>query len=761
MLFLPLLLSLSLCAATSDRRLLLNTYCTGCHNAKLKSGNLALDTVDTEAIAANTAVWERVVRQLSTGQMPPPNLPRPDAARAKEFVHQLIDSLDRAAAANPNPGVTMPHRLNRLEYSNAIRDLLALDTQPGLQLPVDESGNGFDNMADLLSISPALLERYISAARSISRLVIGDLKLTPAEETYGNGRGQKSAAERDQLPIGAAGGLALRHYFPLDAEYEIRIQLGNNSDGEQKTPYRLRLPVKAGLHSVSATFLAENARAEIALRPTGRRFGPDANPSSEAPAEMDLRIQGVSVKRFQVPRRGGNVTGVGSIVIGGPHNITGRGDTSSRAKIFSCRPAKPTDETPCAQSIVANLAPRAFRRPVDDRDLRPLLRFYQQARERGEDFDNAIGASLQALLVSPDFLFRVERNPKGAQPGSVHRVNDYELASRLSFFLWSTIPDDELLQLAAAGKLKDPAVVRAQLRRMTADSRSDTLITNFGAQWLYLRTLAGVKPDPDVFPAFDEDLRQAFLRETELFLASIFREDRSVLQLLEADYTFANQRLAAFYGIPNVYGTHFRKVALSDRNRGGLLGQGSILTVTSYPNRTSVVQRGKWILDNLLGTPPPPAPADVPEFPVKAKDGRKLSMREAMEVHRSNAVCASCHARMDPIGFALENFDGVGQWRSQDAGDTIDARGKLPNGSEFQGPAGLKKLLLERHREEFVQNVAAKLLMFALGRGLEPYDQPAVRLIAAKAAREDYRMTAFLSAVVESVPFQMRRTSEK
>ena len=514
---------------------------------------------------------------------------------------------------------------------------------------------------------------------------------------------------------------------------------------------------------MSAAFLLESAKPEVALKPTGRR-GPPAGAGGApklAPAELDLRLDGVSIKRFQPPQRAG-APEVGSVTIAGPYQPTGRGDTPARARIFTCRPTgAAASEEPCARAIVSTLARRAFRRPVTASDVNPLLALYRQSRQDGADFDDSIGTSLQAMLVSPDFLFRIERDRKGAAPGSPQRLNDHELASRLSFFLWSSIPDEELLKLADQGKLSNPAVRKAQLERMIQDPRSDAFISNFGSQWLYLRTLTAAKPDADIFNNFDDDLRFAFRRETELLLTSIFRNGDSALDLLTANYTFLNQRLAQHYQIPNVYGSHFRRVELHDSPRGGLLGQGSILTVTSYPNRTSVVQRGKWILENLLGTPPPPPPADVPELQAKAKDGRKLSLREAMQEHRANAVCNSCHGRMDPIGFALENFNAVGEWRDEDAGVRIDAKGKLPNGSQFDGPAGLKNLLLEKHRDEFVQTVAEKLLTYALGRGLEPYDRPTVRAVTARAARENYRLPAFIAAIVESTPFQMRSTSEK
>lgn len=761
-LYLLLALTALTAGAQTASRALVTQYCVTCHNQKLKTANLSLEGLDPANPAAHAAVWEKVIRQVRGKQMPPAGLPRPDEAASAMFTKSLADALDRAAAMNPDPGATRPHRLNRIEYSNAIRDLLALDIQPGNQLPVDESGNGFDNMADLLAMSPALLERYMSTARTVSKLAVGDLNTIPAEAAYGTGaRGQSKGQNPDDFPFGASSGTAFRHYFPVDAEYEIRIKIAGGGDEDASNVYKVRIPVKAGLRPVSAAFLRESARAEVAMRTMGRR-PPAAGAAAPTvkPAELDLRLDGVSIKRFQPPQRAG-APEVGQVIVAGPYKATGRGETPSRARIFVCRPASAAEEAACAKKILAGLTRRAFRRPVTDADVNPLLNLYRQARTDGADFDEGIGTALQAMLVSPDFLFRVERDRKGATPGSSQRLDDYELASRLSFFLWSSVPDDELLKLAGEGKLKDPAVRAAQLARMLEDPKSEAFIQNFGGQWLYLRTLSQAKPDADIFASFDEDLRFAFRRETELFLASILRNHDSVLDMLAANYTFLNQRLAEHYKIPGVYGAHFRRVELHDSPRGGLLGQGSILTVTSYPNRTSVVQRGKWILENLLGTPPPPPPADVPELQAKAKDGRKLGLREAMELHRGNGICASCHGRMDPIGFALENFNAVGEWRDEDAGNRIDAKGKLPNGAEFDGPAGLKKLLLDQHRDEFVQTVAEKLLIYALGRGLEPCDRPTVRAITARAARENYRLTAFVSAIVESTPFQLRRTSEK
>jgi hypothetical protein len=720
----------------------------------MKAGGLVLTGLDVTRAGDDAPIWEKVLRAVKTGQMPPPGLPRPNAAAADAFTKELAAALDRAALAKPNPGAPMPHRLNRMEYSNAIRDLLALDTQPGLQLPVDESGFGFDNMADLLSMSPSLLERYLSVARMVTRQAIGDMSMLPEVATYGSTvRSQRKAPSTEEVPVGAANGIAFRHYFPLDAEYEIRIDLaGTTGEGAPPTPFKLRIPVKAGLHHIAVTFLRESPKPEVALRTFGRTFGPPPRTPADKPGEMDLRIDGVSVKRWQAPQRG-VAPDVALTKIDGPFNATGPGSTPSRAKIFICT----THDDACATSILTNLAGRAFRRPVTAADIRPLFNFYKT----GPNFEAGIANALHAILVSPDFLFRIERDPKGVAPSANYKLSDYELASRLSFFVWSSIPDDELLSLAAQGRLRDNAVLKAQLHRLIDDPKSDALIQNFGGQWLFLRTLANAKPDSDIFSTFDENLRAGFQRETELFLTNIFRNRRSVLELLDANYTYLNQQLAEHYGVRGVYGPHFRRVELPDRNRGGLLGQGSILTVTSYPNRTSVVQRGKWILENLLGTPPPPPPADVPELQAKNKEGRKLSLREAMELHRTNAVCASCHGRMDPIGFALENFDGVGAWRDEDSGVPVDANGKLPNGARFQGPGGLKSLLLEKHRDEFIHTVVEKLMTYALGRGLEARDKPTVRMIARKAAADEYRMSAFLDAIVESPQFQMRRSSGK
>ena len=736
------------------RRTFVNRYCATCHSQNLKTGGVVLQGLDAAQPAEQAGDWERLLRKVRSGQMPPPGLPHADAATTTAFITNLEADLDAAAARKPNPGAPLPHRLNRVEYGNAVRDLLALDVNAGSTFPVDESGSGFDNMGDLLSMSPALLEAYLSAARRLSKLAVGDLKTIPAETRVVNARGSRPPAS---MPIGSRGGTSVTHYFPVDGEYLIRAELTGGGEDEGSAPKEeLRIPVSAGLHTIVATFLRESARPEISAPATGRRGpAPSGGRAPNPPAVLDIRLDGAKLKRYEIAARGGAPPDVTALVIGGPYKVTGRGDTPSRARIFTCRPATQTAEAACAATILSSLTRRAFRRPVTDGDWKPLLRFYEKGRLAG-DFDNGIQTALEALLVSADFLFRVEREPRGALAGSVYRLGAVEMASRLSFFLWSSIPDEELLK----ADLRNPAVLKAQTARMLSQPASDALIRNFAGQWLQLRTLENLKPDADIFNTFDENLRAAFREETELFVASIFREDRSIFDLLQVDYTYLNQRLAEHYKIPNVYGNHFRKVLLPpDSERGGLLGQGSILTVTSYPNRTSVVQRGKWILENLLSTPPPPPPAGIPELKPKSKDGHAVTLREALEIHRDNPSCAGCHSRMDPIGFALENYDGIGAWRTHDAGAPIDSRGKLPGSPEFSGPAGLKKLLVAARRDEFAETVAEKMLTYALGRSLEPYDRPAVRTIIKKAAGDDYRMSAFVNAVIDSMPFQMRKVS--
>jgi mono/diheme cytochrome c family protein len=756
-------------ASQAQSQALVNQYCAVCHNQKLKSGGISLAGLNLSDIDGNSSTLEKVLRKVHSGEMPPLSMPRPDASTARAFTQWLQDELDRGAAAHPNPGRPTIHRLNRTEYSNAVRDLLALDIKPGAMLPPDDTGYGFDNIGEVLSLAPVLIERYMSVARTVSRLAVGDEAVKPESVEF---RPPKNSRRRerssDDLPFDSAGGLSVSYRFPLDAEYVVRIKLAPAAgfDGPQETnSLELRLPVKAGTRNVGVTFPRQEAFPELiagGLRGAAPVKVTQQPPTPSPALFADLRLDGARLKSYDLPE--GAAAAVVSMTISGPYNIAGPGDTPSRDKIFICRPAAAKDEEPCAEKIISALAHRAFRRPISGSDVKPLLAFYERGRREGT-FENGVEMALRAMLVSPDFLFRIERDPAGLASGSVYRVNDYELASRLSFFLWSSIPDDELLNLAKQGKLAEPAVVSGQVSRMLDDDRSKSLESNFAGQWLYLRNLAQVKPDPDDFPEFDFSLRQSFERETELFFSDILHSDRPVTDLLDSKFTFINQRLGEHYGISNVYGSQFRRIAVTDPNRGGLLGQGSILTVTSYPNRTSVVQRGKWILENLLGAPPPPPPPEVPNLKPHGEDGSLLTMRQQMEQHRSNAVCAACHSRMDPLGFALENYDGVGKWRTKDAGHVIDASGKLPDGTQFDGMPGLKQLLLTSRREDFVQTVAERLLTYALGRGLETYDRPAVRRIVREASGHDTNapspsFRALIDAIVKSVPFQMRRTPE-
>ena len=750
-------------------RAVLDRYCVTCHNQELRTAGLMLDRMDVQNIGESAPMWEKVLSKLEAGAMPPVGMPRPDKPTADSLVTWLESELDNAAAANPNPGRPAVHRLNRVEYTNAVRDLLGVDIDGVSLLPADDAGYGFDNIGDVLSVSPLLMERYMAAARKITHLAIGNLDTRPHQQTYDVHRflAQENRMS-EALPFGSRGGIAIDHFFPLDGEYLIKIRLkrdfsGNNILGisephqldvrldgarielfrvggeQQSNPaeyvrtadreLEVRLPVEAGRRLVGVTFVKETSMPEGVLRPRLAGIGRD-HPVS-----------------------------VGSVTIGGPYHPRGPGETRSRRRIFACRPAVPEEEEPCAREILSRLARRAYRRPVTDQDVQILLNLYRETRS-SRGFEAGIGMALRAMLVSPEFLFRVERDPEKVAPDRAYRISDLGLASRLSFFLWSSIPDDPLLDLAAAGRLKDPRELEDQVGRMLGDARSQALVSNFAGQWLYLRNMRSAAPDPAAFPSFDENLRQAFQRETELFFESMLREDRSVLDLLDADYTFVNERLARHYRIPNVYGSHFRRVTLEDQERRGLLGQGSILTVTSYPNRTSPVLRGKWLLENILGTPPPPPPPNVPALKDRGKDGEALSVRQRMEQHRANPACASCHARMDPLGFALENFDGIGRWRTTSEANTpIDASGMLPDGTRFQGPVGLREILLDR-REQFVTTVTERLLTYALGRGVEYYDAPAIRRIRREAAPNDYRWSSLISGIVKSTPFQMRRSRE-
>ena len=793
-------------------RAVIDKYCVTCHNQQRKTAGLMLDQMDIEHVADRADVWEKVIRKLRTGEMPPKGMPRPDNAASSGLASYLEHSLDEAAAVSPSPGWVPVHRLNRTEYANAVRDLLALEIDSRTLLPADDRDQeGFDNIAGVLSLSPALMEAYMNAARTISRMAISDSGIVPVFETTSLVRAvdQEDRMSED-LPFESRGGLAIRYHFPLDGEYVVKIRLMR-----QLYYYLIGMgfPHQLEVRVDGARVKVFTVGGEAKGRPSPETFvGNIISPDSSWETYMHDADAGLEA-RFQV-KAGTRVVGISfldghledegvaqppqtdydsmlnahydgnpsveSVAIGGPYNPGGHGDTATRRKIFVCYPkgggasgaargdgapqaeresggkGPPdlTDEDSCARNILSTLGRRAFRRPLTDEDLQDLLGFYRAGRKDG-DFDNGIQRALERILADPDFLFRIESAPEGVK-AAAYPLSDLDLASRLSFFLWSSIPDDELLEVAGRGKLKDPAILTQQVHRMLADPRSKALVENFADEWLKVRELAGVTPDPHLFPEFNENLRSAFRQETELFVESQFREDRSVFELLTANYTFLNEQLARHYGISNVYGSHFRRVTLSDSHRFGVLGQGSVLTVTAYPNRTSPVLRGKWLLDNILGSPPPPPPPDVPALKDNGENGRMLSMRQRMEEHRKNPVCASCHVRMDPLGFALENFDAIGRWRTADSGAAIDASGSLPDGAEFQGIEGLRDLMA-RHRDEFASTFTRKLLTYAVGRAVEYYDQPAVRKILREAAADNDRWSAIILGIVKSVPFQMRR----
>ena len=772
--------------AAAQFRKVLDRYCVTCHNEKLKTAGLMLDKADVGNVPAGAEVWEKVIRKLRTSAMPPAGMPRPDQATYDSFATYLETAVDSAAAANPNPGRPSIHRLNRAEYANAIRDLLAVEIDVGSLLPADDSGYGFDNMADVLSISPMLLDRYMSAAGKIGSLAIENAASRPAIETYDlPGYLLQDGRMSEDLPLGSRGGIAIRHFFPLDGEYVLKIllQTGNGDavrglaephqlevrlDGARIKLFTFGGEHKGGLEklegksperSTDAGQLANGSmEVRFAAKAGDRLVGVDFLDETSVP-EGVLRPATAGYQVRTKPIEEGNPA-VGSVSIGGPYNVAGTGETASRRRIFVCRPTGSADEEACAKRILSTLARRAYRRPVTDRDLSGPLTSYKTGRSAG-GFESGIRMALEGMLASPKFLFRVERDPPNADPNSAYRISDLELASRLSFFLWSSIPDDQLLDLAARGKLRDPAVLEQQVRRMLGDARSKALVSNFAGQWLLLRNVRSASPDEWTFPDFDENLRDALEKETDLFLESMLREDRPLMQLLSANFTFVNERLARYYGIPNVYGSRFQRVTLSDDNRRGLLGQGSILLVTSYPNRTSPVLRGKWVLETILGTPPPPPPANVPSLKDNGENGKILSMRQRMEQHRANPVCASCHSRMDPLGFALENFDGIGRWRtSTEANTPVDSSGVLPDGTKFQGAAELRNILLSKP-QQFVTTLTEKLLTYALGRDVEYYDEPAVREIMRKAAPSDYRWSSLILGIVNSPPFQSRRSQSQ
>ncbi|MDE2905479.1 MAG: DUF1592 domain-containing protein [Acidobacteriota bacterium] len=773
----------------TDARAFLDRHCVACHNDRLRTANLLLDAADVTHIGAGAATWEKVVGKLRSGAMPPAGRRRPEPAALDSFVTWLESELDSYAAAHPNPGRVADHRLNRFEYGNAIRDLLALEIDTDELLPADESDQGFDNIAEVLSMSPTLLGRYMFAARRISQLAVGDPTIGPAVETFNLSRGLRQDERMNEgLPYGTRGGTLIRHYFPLDGEYLVKIRLGRNFTNSRIRAIRTREEIDVLLDGALVTRFTIGGECNDAdsdsplctgsgiYRTSPYHLTADDTLEVRFSASAGMHDLGVAFVRKSVLTEGMAPTllpprhtsstyeaprmDVDTVRLEGPFDPTGPGDTPSRQRIFVCRPAGGADAEPCAAEILGTLARRAYRRPVTDADIETLLQFYRSGYSEG-GFERGIQEGLARLLVSPQFLFRIERDPAQLAAGGVYEISDLELASRLSFFLWSSIPDDELLAIAADGKLRAPGVLGAQVRRMLADPRAAALARNFGGQWLYIRNLQAVDPDASAYPEFDDNLREAFQRETELFLESQMRDDRPLTELLTADYSYLNERLARFYGVRNVYGAHFRRVPLRDPNRAGLLGHGSVLTVTSYATRTSPVVRGKYLLDNILGAPPPPPPPNVPALEDAAGDGHEpASIRELMATHRRSPACATCHLRMDPLGFALENFDGIGRWRDMDGPTPIDASGVLPDGTAFDGPVEFREALLDRSGE-FVRTFAEKLLTYALGRPVQHYDIPAVRSILRDATAEDHRWSSLVLGIVESPPFQMRRVREE
>ena len=746
-------------------------YCVTCHNDQLKTGGLTLQGRDMGAVPQSAEIWEKVVRKLTNGQMPPLGAPRPDTATVAGLTTSLTTELDRAAALHPNPGHPMIHRLNRAEYANAVRDVLHVDIDVASLLPADELSSGFDNIADALGVSPLLIERYLVAADRVSAVAVGDREIVAGSDTFVP-RGDSAQLDHvEGLPLGTRGGLLIPRTLPLDATYVISAKLYQTNNGFTRglaAPHELefsvdgvrvflntvggpedfanlmanpafadtldkrltvRVPIKAGVHAIGVTFVQKTAARNVSV------FKPLTAPVDTVDSDGAPKIE--------------------SVTITGPFDTTGPGDTASRRAIFTCQPTKTTDARACATTITTALARRAFRAPVAKEDVARLMTYYDQGSQKAGGFESGVQMVVRRILADPAFLFRLERDPANVLAGTPYKVSDLDLASRLSFFLWSSIPDDTLLQAATERKLHDPAVFAAQVKRMLADPKADALVSNFAGQWLQLRNLQRVAPDLMEFPDFDDGLRQGFRQETEMFIGSLLRENRSVLDVLTADYTFVNERLARHYGIPGVTGTYFRRVAVANEARRGLLGQGSLLLVTSHPARTSPVKRGKWILENLMGAPPPPPPPNVPPL-VETKDAdRPMTMKERMEEHRRNPICANCHRLMDPIGLALENFDAIGSYRVRDHGVKIDASTQLADGATVNGVVELRQALLRRP-EIIVRTFTENLLTYALGRALAPEDMATVRGIMRDTAAQHYRMEDIVQGIVTSTPFQMR-----
>ena len=753
-----------------------NTYCTGCHNDRAKTGGLSLTSPDLANIAAHADTWEKVLRKVRGGMMPPPGVPQPDDATRQALVSSLETTLDRAATLTPNPGRPLAHRLNRTEYANAIRDLLALDVDVTSLLPPDDSSSGFDNNADVLGVSPVLLESYLTAAEFVSALALGDPHTPPAGEVFRVRQDASQDQHIEGLPLGTVGGIMIHHTLPLDGDYQFQVKLFRTNLGTMRGleyPHQLEIAVD-GQRVHLASFGGDTEIAASSDNPTTTGDAVDGRftariPLKAGPHDISVafleKTHAMNTRRLQSYLRSSSDTidfsglpHIDEVILTGPFNARGSGDTPSRQRIFVCRPKAVGDEPSCADRILSTLARRAYRGHVMRDDLRVLQDFFQRGRKEGGSFDAGIDLALRRILASPKFAFRVEPDPASVANGTVYRLDDLEVASRLSFFLWSSIPDDELLDLAADGKLTKPGTLEKQVRRMLQDPKAQAINDNFAGQWLQLRNLKSKQPNSHEFPDFDDNLRAALMTEMDLFFGSIMREDRSVLDLMTADYTFVNERLARHYGIDGVYGSHFRRITLQDDARKGLLGKGAILMVTSHPHRTSPVLRGKFILENILGTPPPPPPDVVPAFPEENEPQKPRSVRERLEQHRRNPSCASCHRLIDPAGLALENFDAIGAWRTRDGGTRgtpVDASGQLADGTRISGVVELRQALL-RDPHTFVRTMTERLMTYALGRGLTGTDMPAVRTIVRDAERDNYRFSSIVLGIVRSVPFTMR-----
>jgi mono/diheme cytochrome c family protein len=767
-------------ASSPDGRALLKQYCLTCHNERTKTGGLTLEGLDPSDVTHDRDLWEKVARKVRAGMMPPPGMPAPPSVARAAFVASVEASLDRAAAASPNPGRPLVHRLNRAEYANAIRDLLHLEVDAASLLPSDDSSSGFDNIADVLGVSPVLLESYLSAAGRISALAIGDPSAPPVGEVYRVRQDASQSRHVEGLPLGTVGGFSIERNLPLDGEYLFQVRLFRTNLGTMRGlehPHQLEISVD-GERIHLAAFGGDRDVTASSDNPTltgdeiDERFTVRAKLKA-GPRRITVafieKTQAYNTRRLQSYVRSSADTidfsgfpHIDQFLLTGPFNPTGVGDTPSRRRIFICRPSAASEEEACARRILSPLARRAYRGHVTDADVQVLLDFYRRGRAQTGRFEGGVDMALRRVLASPKFVFRVERDPATVRPGETYRLSDLDLASRLSFFLWSTIPDDELLDVASQGRLKTPAVLEQQVRRMLADPRAEALTANFAGQWLHLRNLRSKVPNSFQFPDFDDDLRRAMLTETELFFKSVKDEDRNVTELLTADYTFLNERLARHYGVDNVYGSHFRRVTVADDTRRGLLGKGAILMVTSHAHRTSPVLRGKWVLENIIGVSPAPPPDDVPALSDEEHPDKPRSGREALEAHRANPVCASCHRVLDPIGLSLENFDAVGAWRSRDGGTLgppVDATGELVDGTKLDGVVSLRRALASQP-DTFVRTMAEKLLTYAVGRGLGAPDMPVVRAIARDAAKSEYKFSSLVLGVVKSAPFQMRQAAD-